>query len=237
MSSSKKSIIDWCNEQVDNGNELTIKWEGGGDSGWVYFEIDGDTVENEYTEILVNYMHEHLDYGSWAGEFSSNGVAYYSKETQSFEGDDNYSEDDHDYMDPQIIIRIPKNLWFDSFHLEAECYYDDHPTINAVFIVKNGFLTQEHLDFCHNLEEELKETFDSVSDNYNHNSDGVEFRGYNDSWIINRSDFTEEDGMLVHNIDKLEIQTLKNDDKSIVFELDEDIVNDINDRLNRNYEE
>lgn len=235
MSLSKKSIIDWCNEQVDNGNELTIKWEGGGDSGWVYFEIDGDTVENEYTDILVEYMEEHLNYGSWAGEFSSNGTAYYSKETQSFEGDDNYSEDDNDIMDPEIIISIPKNLWFDSFHLEAECYYDDFPSISASFVIKNGFLSEEHLNFCSNLEETLKEDFENISNNYQ-TSDGTEFRGYSDSWIVDKSEMKEEDEMLILTIDKLQIQTIKNDDRAIVFELDEDVVNDINDRLNRNYE-
>lgn len=26
---TKKSIVQWCKEQTENGNELTLKWEGG----------------------------------------------------------------------------------------------------------------------------------------------------------------------------------------------------------------
>ena len=43
---AKKSIVQWCKDQADQGNELTMKWEGGGDSGWVYFEIDGESTDN-----------------------------------------------------------------------------------------------------------------------------------------------------------------------------------------------
>ena len=227
----KKSILNWLNEQHESGKELSIRWEGGGDSGWAYFEIDGDTVENEYTEALVDKMYDTLDYGSWAGEFSANGQAIYNPETRSFEGTDYYSEDEHDTIDCDIKIVIPKKLfWSDTFHVEIESNYDDRPDISARFIVKNGFVTQEHEDFCHNLEEVLRDDFESVFCSYT----GQEFRGCNDSWIINKNDFTEEEENLVYTIERVEIQTMESSEKNIVLELDEKFVEDIDNQLNNN---
>ena len=226
----KKSIINWLNEQHEAGNQLSIRWEGGGDSGWAYFEIDNDTVENEYTEVLVDKMHDTLDYGSWAGEFSANGEAIYNPETRSFEGTDYYSEDEHDTIDCNIKIVIPKKLfWSDAFHVEIESNYDDRPDISTRFVVKNGFVTQEHEDFCHNLEEVLRDDFEAVFDNYT----GDEFRGCNDSWVINKNEFTEEEDNLVYTIERVEIQTRESSEKNIVLELDEEFVEDIDNQLNK----
>ena len=81
MKNKKLSVKEWCDQQVAEGKELTLRWEGGGDSGWVYFELDGSQVENEYTEKLVDYCYDVLDYGSWAGEFDATGEATYNPVT------------------------------------------------------------------------------------------------------------------------------------------------------------
>jgi len=227
----KKSILTWLEEEHNSGKELSIRWEGGGDSGWAYFEIDGDTVENEYTEVLVDKIYDTLDYGSWAGEFSANGQAIYDPETRSFEGTDYYSEDEHDTIDCNVKIVIPKKLfWSDTFHIEVECYDETTPDISTRFILKNGFLTKEHEDFCHNLQEVLRDDFEAVFDNYT----GDEFRGCNDSWVINKNEFTEEEDNLVYTIERVEIQTMETSEKNIVLELDEEFVEDIDNQLNNN---
>ena len=228
---AKKSILNWLNQLSEDGNELAICWEGGGDSGWAYFDIDGDTVENEYTEALVDYMYEILDYGSWAGEFSANGKAIYDHDTKTFEGEDYYSEDSHDNLDWDIEIKVSKDLWFDTLHIECEKYNDDETFISVRFLIKNGFLTEKHTNFCTNLEETLKNDLDELFNQYEA-KDGYDFRGCNDSWILERKDAVEEDDMLVFTIKKVEIQTLETYDKNVVFEIDEDIIQDIDKKLN-----
>jgi hypothetical protein len=184
----KPSILDWCNQQVKDGHELSIRWEGGGDSGWAHFEIDGDDVSNEYTELLVESMYDHLDYGSWAGEFHASGTAIYDPTTRTFEGTDYYGEDDTQTVDSNITIKVPKELWFDTLHVEVECNYDESCQTNVRFLIKNGFLTTEHTDFCSNLEEELVKDFDDVFNNYQSGTNDKEFRSCTDSWILERAD-------------------------------------------------
>lgn len=228
---TKKSIVQWCKEQTENGLELTMKWEGGGDSGWVYFEIDGQTVDNEYSRALVDQMDTTLDYGSWAGEFNASGSAVYDAEKNAFEGTDFYGEDENEVLDVDVTIRIPKKFWFNTFHLEVERNYDDGTNVAASFLVKNGFLSQEHSDFCTNLEQELVKDFDDIFNNYD-SVNGYEFRSCTDSWILEKSEATEEGDELVFKIKKLDVNIMNNEDRPVVLELNEDLAKDIDDLLN-----
>ena len=228
---TKKLIVQWCKDLHEAGNELTMKWEGGGDSGWVYFEIDGDTTDNEYTRALVDQMDQTLDYGSWAGEFNASGSATYNPETNSFEGTDFYGEDESEVLDVDITIRIPKKFWFTTFHVEIERNYDDITNVSTSFLVKNGFLSQEHTDFCTNLEEVLKDDFGDLFDNYE-STDGYKFRSSTDSWILERSEATEDGDELVFKITKVDIGVMTEEDKPVVLELNEDLAKDIDDLLN-----
>lgn len=228
----EKSILKWLKDLDDNGNELSIGWEGGGDSGWCFFQVDGDQVDNEYSEALIDYMYNTLNYGSWAGEFNANGKAIYDAPTRTFEGTDYYGEDGNDVIDSNIVINIPKRLWFDTLHVEVEANYDETPNISVQFLIKNGFLTQEHLDICSNLEEILRDEFDALFSNYETN-DNCDFRGSNDSFILERKDGIEDEDMLVFKIDKIEVNTLDNEERTIVFKLDDDIIKAIDEKLNQ----
>jgi hypothetical protein len=231
----KKSILQWCKDQTDQGNELKILWDGGGDSGWAHFQINGEDVDNEYTEALVDIIYNTLDYGSWAGEFSAQGEAIYNPKTNSFEGTDYYSEEQSEAIESDITIRIPKEFWFDSLHVECECYHEEAPNLSARFIIKNGFLTNQHLDFCRNLQESLRDNFDELFDNYHSAKD--DFRGCNDSWILERSEAKEENGELIFKIENVDIQVDYTIDKDIVLELDEETVETINHILNHTEDE
>ena len=227
----KKSIVQWCKNLHEAGNELALIWEGGGDSGWVHFEMDGETVENDYTECLVNRIYDTLNYGSWAGEFNANGKAIYDAESNSFEGIDYYGEDDGDVMDTDFTIRVPKSLWFETLHVEVESNYDDQPDVSVRFIIKNGFLTEEHTNFCRNLETTLQQDFSDLFSSYD-SKRGYEFRGSNDSWILERTDAVEGSEDLVFKIKQVEIQIMTNDERNIVMELDEETANAIDQQLN-----
>lgn len=227
----KKSIVQWCKTLHEAGNTLSLKWEGGGDSGWVYFEIDGQSTDNEYTRALVDQMDNTLDYGSWAGEFSASGSAEYDAESNSFIGTDFYGEDENEVLDVDFTIKIPKKFWFSTFHIEIERDYDDHTNVAASFLIKNGFLSQEHKDFCSNLEQELIKDFDDVFDNYE-SVNGYEFRSSTDSWILEKTEAIEDGDDLIFKLTKIDIGIMTSEDKPVVLELDEETAAAIDDLLN-----
>ena len=225
-----KSIVQWCKEQHEAGNELTLKWDGGNDSGWVHFEVDGEDIDNEYTRALVNRMDDVLDYGSWAGEFYASGTAIYDPESNSFTGVDYYGEDQSDSEDIDIKITVPKKLLFDTLHVEVECNYDESCDTSVRFLIKNGFLTEEHTTFCSNLEQELKKDFDDVFNNYQ--SGDKELRYCGDSWILERADAVESGDDLIFYIKQVEFSVMDSIEKNIVLELDEETAAAIDEQLN-----
>ena len=227
----KKSIVQWCKEQHEAGNEIKLVWEGGGDSGWVHFEDKNGDVDNEYTRALVDRMYNTLDYGSWADEFNANGEATYDPETNSFTGTDYYGEDDNDLINTQMIIKIPKKFWFDSLHIECECSYDETPNISVRFIVKNGFLSLEHSTFCTNLETVLRKSFDYLFSNYE-SDQGYEFRGCTDSFILERSVALEDGDDLVFTITKIDVEVMTSEEKGILLTLDNETAEAIDQNLN-----
>jgi hypothetical protein len=227
-----KSIVQWCKEQHEAGNELTLKWDGGNDSGWVHFEVDGEGVDNEYTRALVNRMDDVLDYGSWAGEFQASGQAIYDPESNSFTGVDYYGEDENDVEYIDISITVPKKLWFDTLHVEVECNYDEGSQTSVRFLIKNGFLTTEHTDFCSNLEEELVKDFDDVFNNYQSGTNDKEFRSCTDSWILDREVAVESGDDLIFYIKQVEFSVMDNVEKNVVLELDEETAAAIDEQLN-----
>jgi hypothetical protein len=231
LPAAKKSIVQWCKDQADQGNELTMKWEGGGDSGWVYFEIDGDSTDNEYTRALVDQMDTTLDYGSWAGEFNASGTATYDAEKNAFEGTDYYGEDESEVLDVDFTVRVPKKLWFDTLHVEVESNYDEGPQMSVRTLIKNGFLSDQHTEFCSTLEEVLKDEFEATISNYESN-EGYEFRSCTDSWILERADAVESGDDLLFYIKQVDISVMTNDEKSIVLELDEETAAGIDNILN-----
>lgn len=226
----KKSIVQWCNDLHQADGQLALIWDGGGDSGWVHFELDGETIENEYTECLVERMYDTLNYGSWAGEFSASGKAMYNPQTNAFEGVDYYGEDGHDAIDVNFKIHVPKKLWFDTLHIEVESYNDESPNVSVRLLIKNGFLTQEHSDFCSNLETTLTEKFNDVF--YTYESKTYDFRGCSDSWILERANAIEGENDLIFEIVQVEIQTIDSEERAIVLELDEETAAAIDEQLN-----
>lgn len=171
-----KDLMNWCDAQVAEGKLLEIKWEGGRDSGWVYFEIDGEQTSEPEAEALVDMMIDQLDYGSWAGEFSASGTATYDPITKSFQGTDNYSEEEYKDFDCHITFKIPKHIPFDEMWLEAKegstCSVNftlangfRHPDTNAVETVLQSLLTKDFLKVLEQVEgstdEELSGSYQS----------------------------------------------------------------------------
>ena len=227
----KKSILAWLKEKTDEGGEIKMKWEGGGDSGWCYFEIDGETIDNEYADCLLKRIDDTLNYGSWAGEFNASGEAVYNPEKNTFEGTDFYGEDESEVLNVDFTVRVPKKLWFDTLHVEVEANYDETPQMSVRTLIKNGFLTDQHTEFCSTLEEVLKDEFEAIISNYESN-EGYEFRSCTDSWILERANAVESGDDLLFYIKQVDISVTTNEERGIVLELDKETVTTIDEQLN-----
>jgi len=213
---SEKSVLQWCKEQVKAGRELKLCWEGGGDSGWAYFQIDGQTVENTFTEKLTDMMYAELDYGSWAGEFSAQGEAIFDADTEAFIGTDYYSETTNISIEADIKVSIPKEIWFDRIRINVDVQEDEN-NVEVSFIVLNGFVTPQHTVLEESLQtyliDEVIDTIDSKNlDN---------FRSAWDNFTINHSEFVENGDSITYTIDKLKISVEEQTDKPVYLSISE----------------
>jgi hypothetical protein len=218
-------LIKWCDDQVANGHELVLAWDGGGDSGWCYFKIDGeqvsDSAETDEIRDLTDRMYDHLDYGSWAGEFSASGEAVYDSKEKAFVGTDYYSEDETYQFDHNIKITVPKSLWFDALEYNFE---GENPNVSVVFTIRNGFLTDLHTKVASQIEENLEQQIQEGIDAYNNMEDATEYHNIWQNDRFTRSEFKEEGDNLVAIIEELNIGTSHTLEKDIYLELitDED---------------
>jgi hypothetical protein len=215
------SVLEWCNQQVADGHKLSMHWEGGGDSGWVYFHIDGKEVENEYTEYLVGMMYDQLDYGSWAGEFNAQGEAVYNKEEQAFVGIDGYSEDETMAHSCNIVIQIPKELWYDNLSISLEGDENESTRIDARFSIKNGFLSDKHTVFIEGIEEKMQEEVDNVIQNFIDVS-GKDYRSIWQTITLEPKDGVIKENFIEYTIEELNIGTTSSEEKDIYLEITEE---------------
>ena len=216
----KKTVLEWCKDQVAQGKELTIHWEGGGDSGWAHFEIDGETVDNEYTDHLVNSMYNELDYGSWAGEFSATGEAKFDVDEEAFIGVDNYSEDDSSQKECEFKFKVPKKLWFDSISIHIEAEYDESATVEASFNLKNGFLTAEHGVVTDQISEAISVQVDEFVINYQNTND--DFRSIWDDETFEIKDGVEKGDYLQFTMTSIRVGISHGEEKDIYLKIDEE---------------
>lgn len=219
----KQSVLEWCRQQVNEGHDLTICWEGGGDSGWCHFKIDGQEYNDEYTEYLVDMMYSQLEYGSWAGEFCASGEATFSVEESAFIGIDNYSEDETVPYQCDIEVKVPKSLWFDSVSIQIESDDQDDPArVDVTFNVKNGFLSNEHDKIIKRLELHIQEEVHSTVDVFIDDDCTNEYRGVWDNATIEKSEFKEKGDYYIYKITEIEIRSASVDEKNIYLEIQED---------------
>ncbi len=215
-----QNIIEYFNKLDEEGKEIHLHWDGGGDSGWVTLNIDGKEFddygsrEGSFERQLIDFCYDVLDYGSWAGEFSANGDAHYDRNQQAFIGTDYYSEDDTDQTPCNIEIAIPEAIWFDSLEISIE----DEGTVTADLVVKNGFTTPEHEQQISELEDSIHEKVQDEIDKY---SDEHEFRSLYEEFDIARHLFQKKGDMLVYTITSLPMGTTQTTEKDIFIDLTE----------------
>jgi len=216
------SLVEWCDKQVADGKELKLNWDGGGDSGWVYLEIDGTHVEDDYAASLVEALDNQLEYGSWAGEFGANGSALYDPATKSFVGEDHYSETRSVGYNPNITIKIPKHLWFNELKIHIESDDGSGTSITLELALTNGFKIDEHYELEKKLVEYIEEKIEEAITNFrNSNDDYDNFNGIWDEITIPYTEGKLEGDHLVFSITDLEMRYYDTTDKEIYLDVTE----------------
>ena len=214
-----QDVIKWCDEQTEQGFELKICWEGGGDSGWCWFELDGEQCSQPEAEWLIEKMYDVLDYGTWAGEFSTNGEAEYNPETKEFDGTDYYSTEDtfiHECKKP-FAIKIPKTIYFDILHMECE---GEEYEFNINASVTNGFFTKEAETYFNKLESELNTwSSDVITEIVQDLDDDSELTGAYQEYDLEKTDFKEEGDFLVYTFDKFEYRAYQSEPNGVNINL------------------
>ena len=158
----KEFLLLLKNYYMDNDSSELINighWEGGGDSGYISIKEDFPC-----SEIVEKHCDDVLDYGSWAGEFSSSGHIYYSHLENKIilEGDE--SIDDNDYIEVCIDV--------DSTKINEDLKYIDieYSDGNFDFYYRNKSynLMDDNLYLSELLTEELKKLY--LDTEYNNNT-------------------------------------------------------------------
>ena len=213
-----KDCIEWCDNMTKEGKEVTMTWDGGNDSGWVQFLVDGVDVDNEFTTKLIDLMHNTLDYGSWAGEFQSTGSAKYNSENKCFEGIDIYSTTESAESTVNIFLHISENLWFDSIDIHIEKEHDDLSNVSIEFRIQNGFLTADHEKEITYLEKYVQDAIEKEVENWVRSS-GETFTGIFENQTIDYNQFVKNEDKLEYKITELSFNYEDEEEKSIVLDL------------------
>jgi len=228
MSATEKNfkisdVMTWLDEKSSQGHEIELCWEGGGDSGWVYFQIDGEQANSEpIIDWLADKMYSILDYGSWAGEFSANGTAIYDPATKCFEGTDYYSEDETMSFDCNFSINIPKKLAFEELIIEVQGSFDEGlPEVVPSYVIRNGFTTKEYDNFENKLTQELPNILENNLNSGDYDPDDMRY--WNTTLNIDPKECTvsEDNQFIVYNNKYVEISVTSTDEKDIVLDLND----------------
>lgn len=220
-----QQIIDWCDKMTAEDKRPILKWEGGGDSGWVFMEDeDGERLDSELqADWLVDKMYDELDYGSWAGEFSANGEAEYNPETKCFEGTDYYSEEDRTSCAANIRIEIPAFIPFDTLEIETE---DEDLHVSCALAIHNGYVHPASHEVMTSLEEQLKEEISAAVDKHYNGDMYDDFSNYYNHYVIDRNEFKREGDMMVYVIKEVSFNVHNTQEKDISIDLKELLENE-----------
>lgn len=214
----------WAKQLHEEGKELKLLWDGGGDSGWVHFEIDGKDASGPEIEFLIEWCYNVLDYGSWAGEFSAAGEAAYDPETESFEGIDWYSSEDSCNIadEDAIIIKIPTAIKVDGLEINMET--DEEAPFTSVDIkVTHGFKTQAHTAAEENIVEQINEQYEKIIEKYCSSGETKYSAAWNDETFRTDDMTLSEDGQYwILKWDTASVTEWYEEDKNIVLDLKED---------------
>jgi hypothetical protein len=188
------------------GKEIKFTWEGGNDNGSFYMYIDDEQIEesDEYPWVkeVMDIIDQELDYGSFAGDFNTNGELIYAD--GHFTGTDFNSTTEGDLVelseDEQIRIEVPEYLWFDQLVINSEGYLENDLNVTVDFRITNGPIVDHHVE----KEDDIRNFLtDSIFNLLNAISDVDITYVYND-WSFDFNKGVVEDDKRVFFIDEIQ---------------------------------
>lgn len=214
--------LAWCKKKHAEDRTLNMHWDGGGDSGWVDFQIDGAITDEDqaFIDFLTDKCYSELDYGSWAGEFSASGDATFNPEEGAFVGTDYYSEDGSIDYKCELKIDVPKNVWFDAVEIMIE---DEEIEVSVDLIVRNGFKTEAHQNAENSMTTSIKNQVSEIVEEYiNYNSSPQSFRSMWEEINLSKSDFLETEAGMSATLNSISIGVFDEEQKDIYISLNEE---------------
>jgi len=211
-----EAILKKCQNLTKDGATLSVAWNGGGDEGQFELKLNDKELETDYghEDSIVDLVWAELDYGYFAGPFSTTGEVVYDSEKKCFEGTDTYSDTDSISTNCNITIHLPETLWFDRLELHFEQDFAD-PFYSATLIVLNGPVTDGHATMeSQTAQEFAKQMRECISRIYN-------FDSMNEQFTFNRSDFMLEGDELVCVINEFSFWCNNITEKDIFISLTE----------------
>jgi hypothetical protein len=225
----KLSLNEWLKKLSSEGKEITVSWEGGNDSGCYYAHIDNGDLgyDDEYGNKLCAFVADYMEYGSFAGEFSTTGKVFYDPAKNAFIGDDDYYQDESRNIDCKIPLKISKELWFDSLNIDINTNYAweeyDIDSVDVRLVVNNGPIVDLHSD----TEETLKkyiydEIVNLVTSHFS--LEGIDnLRNIHGEYNILFNTFKEEGDYRIGYIKSIDCTYEVSNYKDVYIELEDDL--------------
>ena len=219
----KQSLRQWLDALEEQGHEVKVTWEGGNDDGAFYVYVDDEEIDtngNTMGGLLIDLVADEISYGSFAGDYSTNGELFYSDGELS--GTDNYSCSESACLELRkkdyVRIEVPEYLWFDTLSIDTEGYHEDSGIdVTVNFNISNGPVVEEHTTLEETLSEMLQKTIserlDNVKEQVNYVSSDWNFQ-FDDGQII--------DGKRVFFIEEIDYNYECGEDKDICIEITDD---------------
>lgn len=215
---AKKYLTKLLSEGV---KEVKITWEGGNDEGSFYLDVDGKDIDIDWNHKegaydLVDYIAEEIGYGSFAGDYNTDGEVVYDVEKGAFVGYDSYEEVQeftYKFRKP-LILTIPKDLWFDTIEVDMSGYDDDIDATVRLSIT-NGPVVQEHIDFESKSVKAIKKVANQLFDDV----DEVRDIWLNDGPIGRDVLSVDKDGNPYHALTEIIYSKYVESDKEIKIQL------------------
>lgn len=158
-----KNLIEKFQEYFKNNPEIYStqigKFDGGNDSGGVYFDTEkiGITLTEAEENLLYDLCDNALDYGSWAGEFSAAGEINYNKDNEITIAGNEISYYNSVVIHTELFnLNIPSDFYFDSIELYIAVNYGN-TDYGVDFNINSGFETKEMEQWKENIIERLEE--------------------------------------------------------------------------------
>jgi hypothetical protein len=220
----KQSLRQWLDDLESKGHEVKVRWEGGNDDGSFWASIDDVDIPTDNSNmggVLIDVVADHIGYGSFAGDYSTNGELVYAD--GEFSGADYYSASDSDSMslerDQVIEVQIPEYLWFDSISIDTSGYLEEEDVnVNVSFNISNGPVVDEHVT----LEEELSEVIRSLIVKRLDSLERSDITQVYNEWLFPFDEGVLSNGKRIFFIDCIEFSYESGEDKQICIEITDD---------------